>query len=64
MVMSKPLPKEGFEIFKGIDLKLNCPFMPIDAFEWDTNDCYWKFHKASDKINLFRYYAVPKHQHE
>jgi len=53
----KPHSKEGYYVAHGSDiLEVHLPF---DAFVWDSQLGYWKHPKGSDKVELFKYYALP-----
>lgn len=54
----KPHPKEGYYIVHGSD-RLEEVYLPIDAFVWDDQSGYWKHPRGPERVELFKYYALP-----
>jgi len=54
----KPHPKEGYYVVHGSDI-LEEVYLPFDAFVWDDQLGYWKHPRGPERVELFKYYALP-----
>jgi hypothetical protein len=52
-------PKDGCFIVHGSEI-LEQEYLPVDGFIWDDQLGYWQYPSKAGKMELCKYYALPK----